>query len=131
MVLLTLIQAELAKFVSDTEIFKFIAKAIFTFLGVLFTAIFSFIAWGIKTLIKHFKEYKEVKQKETEAFQGKFEAINEYMNETDKVQMIHTRIIGDVEEKTKILETKSEKHGRLLAEHEIQIEYLKKDADTK
>ncbi len=112
----------------EQEILNLVFKAVLAFIGALITAFFAFFKWCIKTLKNYVTEYKEAREKEEAANKLKFEAINTYINETDKVQMLHSNNISDIKDRTKALETKSEKHGRLLTEHKVKIDNLEKDA---
>ncbi len=130
MELLTIIPAQLAKFIGEQDVFRYVVKGVLWLLSTFVLAIGSFIALAFKWVVRQVKSHITVRETEIKVIKDKFEAINEYINETDKVQMIHTKVIGDIEEKTKILETKSERHGRLLAEHHTDIKTMKKERDA-
>lgn len=127
MSILIILQTGFAKVISEAEVFHFLAKAIAAAIGILVTSVITFFIWIIKTAGKQVKTYVQTREKENAEFKNSLTAINNYFNQTDKVQILHTHSISTLEETAKELETKSEKHGRILAEHGVEIKNIKKE----
>ncbi len=93
--------------------------------------------WIFRRVLSEIKTYrKESLTQRAEfnsALNNKFRALNYYMKQTDKLQIKHEeKIIGfheharDVKQKLIEHDEKFEKHSNKLAQHDIEIQNLKK-----